>query len=84
MNAAVLESPARTIAISPVPVSSRTATTPVGQIRTLCSSCHLKDLCLPCGLTGPEVERLDSLMFARRRVAFGETLFHEGYKFHAG
>ncbi|HEY8051000.1 MAG TPA: fumarate/nitrate reduction transcriptional regulator Fnr [Ramlibacter sp.] len=81
MNAAALETPARAIRIAPMPVSTRAATAPIGQIKTLCSTCHLKDLCLPCGLTGPEVERLDNLMFARRKVAMGETLFHEGDKF---
>jgi CRP/FNR family transcriptional regulator len=50
-------------------------------IRTLCSTCHLKDLCLPCGLTGSDVQRLDSLMFARRRVKEGQALYHEGEKF---
>ena len=83
MNAAVLESPLRTIPITPVPVTARAPTSPVTPIRTTCSACHLKDLCLPCGLTGAEVQRLDNLMFARRRVAFGETLFHEGDRFHA-
>jgi CRP/FNR family transcriptional regulator, anaerobic regulatory protein len=50
-------------------------------LKTLCSTCHLKDLCLPCGLTGNDVERLDSLMFARRRVREGQALYHEGEKF---
>jgi CRP/FNR family transcriptional regulator, anaerobic regulatory protein len=50
-------------------------------LKTNCSSCHLKDLCLPCGLTGSDVERLDSLMFARRRVKEGQALYHEGEKF---
>jgi len=47
----------------------------------LCSTCHLKDLCLPCGLTGSDVERLDGLKFARRRVKEGEALYHEGERF---
>ena len=46
-----------------------------------CSSCHLKDLCLPCGLGGTDVERLDRLMFARRRVKMGEALFRQGEAF---
>ena len=55
---------------------------PVATIKTLCSSCHLKDLCLPCGLTGNDVERLDGLMFGRRRVKMGQALYHEGEKFN--
>jgi CRP/FNR family transcriptional regulator, anaerobic regulatory protein len=50
-------------------------------LTTLCSTCHLKDLCLPCGLTGSDVERLDGLKFARRRVKEGEALYHEGDRF---
>ena len=50
-------------------------------LTTQCSTCHLKDLCLPCGLTVPDVERLDQLKFARRRIKEGETLFGEGAKF---
>ncbi len=53
----------------------------VAPLKTLCSTCHLRDLCLPCGMTGPDVERLDALMFARRRVKAGETLYREGDKF---
>jgi CRP/FNR family transcriptional regulator, anaerobic regulatory protein len=50
-------------------------------LKTLCSTCHLKDLCLPCGLTGSDVERLDGLRFARRRVKEGQHLYREGEKF---
>jgi len=50
-------------------------------LTTLCSTCHLKDLCLPCGLTGTDVERLDGLKFARRRIREGHALYHEGEKF---
>jgi CRP/FNR family transcriptional regulator len=82
MNAAVLEAPVRTYRISPVPLTPRAVTSPVAPIKTQCSTCHLKDLCLPCGLTGSDVERLDGMMFARRNVAMGEVLYHEGDKFH--
>jgi CRP/FNR family transcriptional regulator len=63
----------------PAAIMARTAST--APLKTQCSTCHLKDLCLPCGLTGTDVERLDGLMFARRRVKEGEALYHEGDKF---
>ncbi|HVZ43707.1 MAG TPA: fumarate/nitrate reduction transcriptional regulator Fnr [Ramlibacter sp.] len=50
-------------------------------LKTLCSACHLKDLCLPCGLAPNDQERLDGLMFGRRRVTAGQTLFREGDRF---
>jgi CRP/FNR family transcriptional regulator len=70
---------ARTVHIMPV-VHTRPAT-PVAPLKTSCSSCHLRDLCLPCGMNSPDVERLDSLMFGRRRVLAGQTLYREGDKF---
>lgn len=50
-------------------------------LKTLCSTCHLRELCLPCGLGGTDVERLDGLMFARRRIREGQPLYREGDKF---
>jgi CRP/FNR family transcriptional regulator len=52
-------------------------------LATQCSTCHLKELCLPCGLAGSEVERLDGLKFARRRLKEGQALYHEGEKFQS-
>ncbi len=43
-------------------------------LKTLCSNCHLRDLCLPCGLEGSDVQRLDGLLFGRRRIRTGDTL----------
>jgi CRP/FNR family transcriptional regulator, anaerobic regulatory protein len=69
----------RTIRIAPVPTTMRAVS--VAPLKTSCTACHLKDLCLPCGLSGSEVERLDGLLFARRKIAMGETLYREGDKF---
>ena len=79
MNLATAEVPARTIRIAPVPLATRadTAATPGAR----CTTCHLKDLCLPEGLAGHEVERLDRLMFARRKVMMGDTVYREGDRF---
>ena len=66
------------IRIAAVAEARRPAATP---LKTTCSSCHLRDLCLPGGLTGPETESLDRLMFGRRKVAAGQVLYHAGDKF---
>ena len=55
--------------------------TPAVPLKTQCSTCHLKDLCLPCGLAGSDVQRLDGLMFGRRKVKPGQPLYREGEKF---
>lgn len=67
-----------------VPILSRQAGTSCAvpaPLVTPCSKCHLRDLCLPCGMTGGDVERLDSLMFGRRKIAAGQTLYREGDRF---
>jgi CRP/FNR family transcriptional regulator len=50
-------------------------------VNTLCSTCHLKELCLPRGLAGKDVQRLDGLMFARRKLKAGQSLYAQGDKF---
>lgn len=47
----------------------------------LCSTCHLKDLCLPCDLNEGDVQRLDGLMFGRRKVRAGQALYRAGDAF---
>ncbi len=77
--------------MSIVSISSRAATVhfereavqapPATALKTLCSTCHLRDLCLPCGMTERDVDRLDSMKFARRKVQAGQTLYREGDRF---
>ena len=79
MSTATLEAPVRTIRVAPVPATPRAGS--VAPLKTQCSTCHLRDLCLPCGLTGSDAERLDGLHFGRRRVEAGQTLYREGDRF---
>jgi CRP/FNR family transcriptional regulator, anaerobic regulatory protein len=55
----------------------------VAQLKSACSSCSLRELCLPMGLSAEEVERLDQLIYARRKVKRGEGLYHAGDTFSA-
>ena len=48
-----------------------------------CSSCHLRELCLPCGLTGRDADRMDELVYGRKHVKRGECLYHAGDPFHS-
>ena len=48
-----------------------------------CSSCNLRELCQPQGLTANEMQRMENLVYARRGVKRGATLFHAGDSFHA-
>jgi CRP/FNR family transcriptional regulator, anaerobic regulatory protein len=46
-----------------------------------CSSCNLRELCLPVGLSKDDLLKVDSLLSGRRRVRRGETLFQAGEAF---
>ena len=50
-------------------------------IKTACSNCNLRELCLPFGLSLEELERLDDLISTRRRSKRGEHLYRAGAPF---
>jgi CRP/FNR family transcriptional regulator, anaerobic regulatory protein len=52
-------------------------------LKVACSSCNLRELCLPVGLSGPDLQRLDGLVATRRAVPRGQTLFRIGDPFKA-
>jgi CRP/FNR family transcriptional regulator len=58
-----------------------TASGSVSRLPTRCSSCSLRKMCLPCGLTGQDAERVDELIYTRRRIRRGATLYHAGDTF---
>jgi CRP/FNR family transcriptional regulator len=79
---AVLESSVSRLRSIPVLTEPQAAAvSAVAPLKTTCSSCHLRDLCLPCGMSGSDMDRLDSLMFGRRRVLAGQPLYREGDRF---
>ena len=51
--------------------------------KAACSSCNLRELCLPVGLSAQQVEQLDGLVDSRRSVPRGETLFRTGDTFQS-
>ena len=82
MSITAHSSAAQVVRIMPRYQPGATGSRPVASLNTNCSSCHLRELCLPCGMTGTEVERLDEMMFGRRRIKAGETLYAQGDPFH--
>ena len=47
-----------------------------------CSTCNMREICLPVGLPREELEHIDRrLVASRRKVARGETLFRAGDRF---
>ncbi|AHL34435.1 Crp/Fnr family transcriptional regulator [Pseudomonas brassicacearum] len=50
----------------------------VHALKAACSNCSVLELCLPIGLTGGEVERLDTLIAQRVKVKKGAALYRTG------
>ncbi len=51
--------------------------------KVACSSCNLRELCLPVGIAEEQLERLDALVATRRTVPRGDPLFRIGDPFQA-
>ena len=52
-------------------------------MKTLCSTCSLRELCLPVGLRPDEFEQLDTVIKQSHRLKKGEFLFRSGDSFHS-
>jgi CRP/FNR family transcriptional regulator, anaerobic regulatory protein len=53
------------------------------ELKTACVNCSLRELCLPAGLTMQEVDQLNEMVYLRRRIKQGDTLFRTGEPFSA-
>jgi CRP/FNR family transcriptional regulator len=53
----------------------------VAHLRVACSNCNLRELCLPVGLSLPEIEKIEEIVATRRRVKRGDALFRSGDRF---
>ncbi|RYF37933.1 MAG: fumarate/nitrate reduction transcriptional regulator Fnr [Comamonadaceae bacterium] len=82
MTSALLQTHVQPLRMAPkLAVVQGTSTPPVTALETRCSSCHLRELCLPCGLGDADIDRIDGLMFGRRRVKMGQTMYRAGDAF---
>jgi CRP/FNR family transcriptional regulator len=48
-----------------------------------CSSCNLRELCLPGALCAEDMARVENVVYARRRLKRGEPLYQAGSEFSA-
>lgn len=51
---------------------------PAHHLKAACANCSVLELCLPLGLSGPEIEQLDTLIVQRVKVKKGVTLYRAG------
>ena len=72
--------------VAPVAPSRGGGPAPVISIRDLkthCSTCSMRELCLPVGLDTDELKLIDALLGARIRLKKGESLYRAGDAFHS-
>ena len=79
MSVAIVPDPSRVIRFAPSRTDSCAPSAADRKVQ--CSSCHLRELCLPCGLEGSDIARLDSMAFRRHRVKAGHVLYRDGDRF---
>jgi CRP/FNR family transcriptional regulator len=52
-------------------------------LKVTCSSCNLRELCLPVGLSESDLDRVEEMVASRRTLRRGEVLFRNGDPFEA-
>jgi len=52
-------------------------------VKTACSNCNLRELCLPIGIGSEDLKKLDELVSTRRRVKHGDHLYLAGQPFES-
>ena len=55
----------------------------ISSVKQACSSCSLQQLCLPLGISGEDLQRLDALIKRHRPLARSHHVFHLGDDFRA-
>ncbi len=63
------------------PSSAQIVPLNINTFRVACSSCNLRELCMPMGLSDEELDKVDGLVAGRRRIKRGASLFRSGDKF---
>ena len=69
------------IALKPVKSAFTPMSSASPKFEVTCASCNLRELCLPGGVCVEDMSRVESIVYARRRVKRGEALFAAGDEF---
>jgi CRP/FNR family transcriptional regulator len=64
-------------------VASSAPVVSIGTLRSHCSACSMRALCLPVGLSESDLEELDAVLGNKLKIKKGEILFHSGAPFTA-
>ena len=55
--------------------------TMVSSLKVACSNCNLRELCMPLDLSADELDKIDGIVSARRKIKRGASLFSSSEKF---
>lgn len=77
----------RTASVTKLPppviaLGSETESVP-SKFKQTCANCNLRELCLPSGLCATDLQRIEKIVYLRRRIKRGETLFNAGEPFNS-
>jgi CRP/FNR family transcriptional regulator len=53
----------------------------ITELKTICSTCNLREICLPVGLTHDQIDELDQLVYTRKKIRRGVALYSSGDAF---
>ena len=81
--ATAIATPMSPVHIHRTPSEANKGLTTVAKFRTRCATCNLREICLPCGLQANDMARLDEVVYTRKRVKRGETLYRSGEEFES-
>jgi len=68
-------------AAPPAPSEPHGEVISIRDLKAVCTTCSLRELCMPFGLAAGEMEQIDSLVRTRRHLRRGETLYDAGDAF---
>jgi CRP/FNR family transcriptional regulator len=63
--------------------SARCKESDLAVLKAACSTCNLRELCLPVGLSADEMEKIDHLVTTRHRVSRGDHLYRTNESFES-
>jgi CRP/FNR family transcriptional regulator, anaerobic regulatory protein len=85
MNAAIKnQKPAvRRIHLAPRVEPGKRRAADAAALQTRCSTCNLREVCFPRGLSGADSQALDDIVYTRRRIKRGDSLYRAGSGFES-
>ncbi|GAA4343698.1 helix-turn-helix domain-containing protein [Pigmentiphaga soli] len=71
------------ISVAPMPAAAPPQREAVRHGSVNCSSCAMRNVCMPCGMSEEDFARLDELILTSRKVRRGEVLYRTGDPFQS-